>query len=344
VCYQLFISSNEFILESGQKLKNIHLGYHSFGQLNEAGNNVIWIFHALTANSNPYDWWKDLVQNSLNFNTSTHFLICVNIPGSCYGSIGPLSINANTDEPFYHDFPLFTNRDIVKAFQLLKNHLRISKIQFGIGGSLGGQQLIEWAIEEPDLFETIIPLATNAKHSPWGIAFNSSQRWAIENDPSWKLSTPAAGSEGLKLARSIALLSYRSSEIYNQNQLNNYTEIKEAQKFEHKAITYQKYQGEKLAKRFNAFSYYFLTKSMDLHDVGRGRGGLLAALSSITSKVLIISISSDLLFPVADQLYLQQHIPSAKHYIIESNYGHDGFLIETKKIDEIITQNSLLSA
>ena len=341
--YQIFESKAEFKLESGEKLKNIHLAYHSFGALNESRSNVVWIFHALTANSNPFNWWNDLIQKSQNFNLATHFIICVNIPGSCYGSIGPLSINPFTDAHFYHDFPLFTNRDVIKAFQLLKNHLGITCIQIGIGGSLGGQQLIEWAIEELDLFETIIPLATNAKHSPWGIAYNTSQRWAIENDPTWKLSIHNAGIEGLKLARSIALLSYRSSEIYNQSQLHNFDDINEAQKFEHKAITYQKYQGEKLAKRFNAYSYYLMSKSMDLHDVGRGRGGLTKALASIKSKALIISLSSDLLFPVAEQIYLEQHMPNAKHFIIESNYGHDGFLVETKKIDEIITQYHLSS-
>jgi homoserine O-acetyltransferase/O-succinyltransferase len=343
VSYQIFESKAEFKLENGEKLKNIHLAYHSFGELNESRSNVVWIFHALTANSNPFDWWNDLVQNNQNFNLATHFVICVNIPGSCYGSIGPLSINPFTDEPFYHNFPLFTNRDVVKAFQLLKNYLGITCIQFGIGGSLGGQQLIEWAIEEQDLFKTIIPLATNAKHSPWGIAYNASQRWAIENDPTWNLSNHNAGTEGLKLARSIALLSYRTSEIYNQKQLHNFDDINEAQKFEHKAISYQKYQGEKLAKRFNAYSYYFLSKSMDLHDVGRGRGGLTKALASIKSKALIISVSSDLLFPVSEQIILAQYMSNAEHFIIESNYGHDGFLVETKKINEIITQY-LLSA
>ena len=208
----------------------------------------------------------------------------------------------------------------------------------GIGGSLGGQQLIEWAITEPDLFKTIIPLATNAKHSPWGIAFNASQRWAIENDSSWSLNINNAGMEGLKLARSIALLSYRSAEIYNQNQLDEIDDVETAQKFEHKAISYQKYQGQKLANRFNAYSYYLLSKMMDLHDVGRDRGGLKNALAKIKAKTLVISISSDLLFPVAEQAFLNQYIQQAQHFIIETNYGHDGFLVETTKIEELISK------
>ena len=155
--YQLFTSVAEFELESGEKLEGIHLGYHSFGKLNAKRNNVVWIFHALTANSNPFDWWNNLIEGSSKFNVATKYIICVNIPGSCYGSIGPLSINPLTHQPFYHEFPLFTNRDVVKAFRLLKDHLVINSIQIGIGGSLGGQQLLEWAIIEPNLFETIIP-------------------------------------------------------------------------------------------------------------------------------------------------------------------------------------------
>ena len=127
--HQIFSSDVEFELESGERLNGIHLGYHSFGELNAERNNVIWIFHALTANSNPFDWWSDLIASSPKFNVETQFIICVNIPGSCYGSIGPLSINPSTDEPFYHQFPLFTNRDVIKAFQLLKVHLEINSIE-----------------------------------------------------------------------------------------------------------------------------------------------------------------------------------------------------------------------
>ncbi len=334
--YQLFTSAAEFELESGEKLEGIHLGYHSFGKLNVERNNVVWIFHALTANSNPFDWWNNLIEGSSKFNVATKYIICVNIPGSCYGSIGPLSINPLTDQPFYHEFPLFTNRDVVKAFRLLKEHLKINSIQIGIGGSLGGQQLLEWAIIEPNLFETIIPLATNAKHSPWGIAYNTSQRWAIENDSSWKTNTTDAGREGLKLARSIALLSYRSAEIYNLNQLDDVDNIEDALKFEHKAISYQKYQGQKLANRFNAYSYYLLSKMMDLHDVGRGREGVKNALAIIKANALVISLSSDLLFPLEDQIFLHQNIKQSQHFIIETNYGHDGFLVETEKIAALI--------
>ena len=181
-----FNYNRQFKLESGASLPGLHLAYTTHGQLNHEKDNVIWIFHALTANSDPAEWWPGLVGKDRFFNPDHHFIICVNMPGSCYGSIGPLDTDPETKEPYYHNFPFFTTRDMIRSYQLLKEYLGIRKIKIGIGGSMGGQQLLEWAIEEPQLFENIFPIATNAFHSPWGIAFNSSQRLAIETDSTWK--------------------------------------------------------------------------------------------------------------------------------------------------------------
>jgi homoserine O-acetyltransferase len=222
----------------------------------------------------------------------------------------------------------------------LKNHLGIHKIHIGIGGSMGGQQLLEWAIEAPEVFEYIIPIATNAKHSPWGVAFNSSQRWCIENDATWKNNTPGAGLQGMKAARSIALLSYRNYTTYAhvQQGFAPDTEANTLDKKKFRAETYQYYQGEKLAKRFNAFSYYFLSKSMDFHDVSRDRGSLENALQRIEAKTMVISISSDLLFPPSEQQFLAENIKNAEMKMIESFYGHDGFLLEFNEIGKYIRQ------
>ena len=154
-----------FSTESGEYLKQVHLAYTTYGALNGRGDNVIWIFHALTANSRPHEWWEGLVGRDRLFDPAQYFIVCVNVPGSCYGSIGPLDYDESKGEPFYYSFPLFTTRDIIRAFQPLRKYLGIEKIKIGIGGSLGGQQLLEWAIEEPELFEIIIPIATNALHS-----------------------------------------------------------------------------------------------------------------------------------------------------------------------------------
>ena len=167
-----------------------------------------------------------------------------------------------------------TIRDVVHSFDLLRKDLGIDRIKTCIGGSLGGQQALEWAIIQPDLIENLILIATNAVHSPWGIAFNESQRMSIEVDPTWKESQPRAGIEGMKAARATALISYRNYETYQITQARQENSTGESLR----AISYQRYQGEKLAGRFNAYSYYILSKMMDSQDVGRNRGGVIKAL------------------------------------------------------------------
>ncbi len=187
---KIFKHNNTFELESGTKIPGFHLGYTTYGNLNAAKDNVVWIFHALTANSKAEEWWPGLVGGGKLFDPKDYFIICVNMPGSCYGSLGPLDNDPGTGNPYYHDFPFFTPRDMIRSYQFLKDDLGIKKIKIGIGGSMGGQQCLEWAIEEPELFEYIFPLATNAFHSAWGIAFNASQRMSIEATESWREKQP----------------------------------------------------------------------------------------------------------------------------------------------------------
>ena len=330
--FSTFKYRHPFKLASGETLLGFHLGYTIRGKLNAGKSNVVWVFHALTANSDPAEWWTGLVGQGKLFDPASQFIICVNMPGSCYGSIQPLDIHPDTGEPYFHDFPFFTTRDMIRAYQQLKNYLGIESIHVGIGGSMGGQQLLEWAIEEPSLFKYIIPIATNAVHSPWAIAFNASQRYSIETDFTWRQKNKTAGMEGMKVARSMALLSYRNYDTYKQYQLEEDTEKITGFKSE----SYQRYQGNKLADRFNAFSYYFLSKSMDAHNVGRQRGSVKKALKMIKAKTLVIGISSDLLFPVSEQKFLADHISGASMVSIDSVYGHDGFLLEFEQIQRAI--------
>jgi homoserine O-acetyltransferase len=336
---ETFYYKEPFALESGFVLSQFHLAYTTWGRQNEAGNNVVWVFHALTANSDAEDWWNGLIGTGKFFDPADYFIVCVNMPGSCYGSISPLSIDPTTGDPWYHRFPVFTTRDMIRAYQKLRVHLGIKEIYAGIGGSMGGQQLLEWAIEEPELFRHIFPIATNAKHSPWGIAFNATQRFCIEQDPTWRNNTSEAGLQGMKTARAIALLSYRNYTAYTATQQGWHSpeNISEHKPPLSRAETYQRYQGEKLARRFDAFSYYFLSQSMDLHDVGRGRGGIENALKKIRAKALVVSISSDILFPSIEQETLAASIPSAGFTIIDSSYGHDGFLLEFEKLTVLLT-------
>lgn len=333
----IFNYTKPFILEPGETLPGFHLAYTTHGTLNAAKDNVVWIFHALTANSNPVEWWPGLVGPGKFFDPEKYFIICVNKPGSPYGSISPLSKDPQINEPYYSRFPVFTIRDMVKTYQLLKLSLGISKIYVGLGGSTGGMQLLEWAIEEPDLFEHIVPIATNAVLSPWGIAFNASQRMAIEADSTWKDPHPDAGQNGLAAARSIALLSYRHYTGYAITQRRDKAFVPLSEEVLYAADNYQRYQGLKLVNRFNVISYYRLTQSMDSHDVGRGRADVPAALQRIKARTLVIGISSDVLYPISEQEYLQQHIPGAELLRIHSDYGHDGFLLEYEKIETALS-------
>jgi homoserine O-acetyltransferase len=330
---EIYKYDKPFELESGKQLPELQIGFHTYGKLNKNADNVVWVCHALTANSDVLDWWKGLFGDDDYFNPDEYFIVCANIIGSPYGTSNPLSVNPVTGHPYYLSFPQFTVRDMVKAHQILAKHLGIGNIGILIGGSLGGQQAVEWAITDADRIKSLILIASNAKHSPWGIAFNESQRLAISADSTFYSNSPSGGQKGLKAARSIALLSYRNYKTYAVTQQEEEDHITG----DYKAATYQNYQGQKLVNRYNAYSYWYLSKSMDSHNVGRNRHGVEKALSLIKARTLVIGIKSDVLFPVEEQQYLFRHIPKSAFAELDSFYGHDGFLIETEVLTEIIT-------
>lgn len=330
----IFHFGDNFELESGENLPGFQLKYTTLGQLNTDRSNVIWICHALTGSSDFTDWWKGLFTENSPFNPKDYFIICANTLGGCYGSTGPLSINSKTGKPYYHTFPFITNRDIVCGFDLLRQHLNISKIHTLLGGSLGGQQVLEWAIKQPEVFERIIPIATNAFHSPWGIAINEAQRMAIESDSTWKSDDTRAGIEGMKAARAIGMISFRTYDTFLQTQ----SEKTLVNIDDFRASSYQRYQGQKLSNRFNAFSYWVLTKVMDSHQVGRNRESIENALKKIKAKTLVIGIDTDLLFPIREQEYLAKQIEGASLETITSLHGHDGFLVEFDQFKNIVQE------
>ncbi len=268
----------------------------------------------------------------ITFDPDRYFIVCANNLGSCYGTTGPLSLHPDRGAPYFHDFPAITIRDMVQVQDALRRRLGIRKIHLLIGGSQGGQQALEWAVQEPGLAENLALIATNAVHSPWGVAFNESQRLAIATDPSWREYSVSAGLQGLKTARSIALLSYRHYHTYGHSQLPK----SDDQLDHYPASSYQRYQGEKLARRFNAFSYWALSKAMDTHHIGRKRGKIETVLGGIQARTIAVSISSDMLFPPAEQQLLARHIPRAVYASIDSHYGHDGFLTETAALSKIL--------
>ncbi len=329
----LFKFEAPFHLENGEWLPELELAYTTYGELNADKSNVVWVCHAFTGNANPSDWWSGLIGEKRLFNPKDYFVICVNVLGSHYGSTNALSTNPLTGQQYFHDFPFVSIRDVVNSLILLRKYLEIDKIAYLLGGSLGGQQVLEWSVLEPEVIQKQILFSTNAIHSPWGIAFNESQRMAISNDPTWESSTPEAGMEGMKVARAIALLSYRNYETYNRTQSRDAGQVDFF-----RANTYQNYQGEKLLKRFNAYSYWTLSKMFDSHDVGRGRGGVQKALEYVLAKTLVIGITSDILFPPVEQEKIAQFIPKAKYVEIYSTYGHDGFLIEFEAMTNAIVE------
>lgn len=320
-----------FPLESGEVLPQITIAYLTYGQLSPDGSNVVWVFHALTANAAVEEWWTDLFGPGRLLDPERYFIVCANMLGSCYGSTNARSIDPRTGKAYGKTFPTVSVRDMVRAHQLLQTHLGIDQIQLGLGGSMGGQQLLEWAVMDEQLFRHICVMASNAKHSPWGIAFNEAQRMAIACDPSLYEDRPDAGAAGLAAARAVAMLSYRNYRTYQLTQ----EEDSDDKQGGFKASSYQRYQGQKLAKRFDVLSYLSLSKAMDGHNLGRGRGGVEKALRRIRAKALIIGIQSDLLFPVEEQAFLATHIPKAQLELIDSTYGHDGFLIEHKEISRL---------
>lgn len=332
---QLFVSSQPFTLEQGEVLPGIEICYHTYGRRNSDSSNVVWICHALTANSNVMEWWPGMVGPGSPIDTDKYFVVCANILGSCYGSSGPLSADAATGMPYYSSFPQVSIRDMVKAHILLRKHLGIQKIHLLTGGSMGGYQCLEWALIENDCIENLFLLATSPCESAWGIAVHTAQRLALSADPTWHHHHADAGKNGLIAARAIGMLTYRNYGIMVQTQTD--TDLQKTDGF--KAESYIKYQGQKLANRFNAYSYWLLSKAMDSHQLARDRSKSNAQLlGSITQKTLLISISSDILCPPAEQQYMAAQMPHATLVQIDSAYGHDGFLVEVQKISAALSR------
>ena len=321
-------------MESGATLPELEIAYDTFGELNEAKDNVIWVCHALTANSDVADWWPHTVEQGKFLDPERYFVVCANFLGSHYGTTSPLTANPATGKKWYYDFPRITVRDMVACHQLLAKELGIERVKLLIGSSIGGFQCMEWAIMEPEFMENLALIATTTYSEPWAAAFNESQRMAIRLDPSWGEERDDAGLDGMAVARSIALISYRGGAAYNatQQELSNPLEAS----FDRRAHSYQQYQGEKLRRRFNALSYYRLSEAVDSHNIARGRGTIAEALSRIKARTLVVAISSDILFPVEAHTPLREHIADVEYHLIESEFGHDGFLVEHEKLNSII--------
>lgn len=328
-----FFSQEPFHLESGDVLPSLTVAYHTFGTLSPERDNAVWVMHALTANSDVADWWPHTVEKGKFLDPEKYFVVCANVIGSCYGSSGPIRSFFPNEEPLYENFPNLTVRDMVNAHKLLMRHLGIRQINIMIGSSLGGFQALEWLVDEPDVARRAVLCATDYQCRPWLAAINKAMYMAIEADPTFGQPSKEAARKGLEAARAIALLSYRSYSAYDMTQAD---EPQRDDPFKRRVHSYQAYQGKKLADRFDVYSYLRMCRSSDTHDVSRGRGSYADALGRVKAKCLVVAISSDILFPPSYHQELASMLPDARLEIIESEFAHDGFLIEHEKLDNLI--------
>jgi homoserine O-acetyltransferase len=333
-----FAREQPFRLEAGGELQPVTLQYATYGRLNASQDNAILVCHALSGSARVADWWPEMFAPGGAFDTSRFCIIGSNVIGSCYGSTGPRSTNPRTGTPYACDFPLVTIADMVRAQVHLLDHLSVRQLRMVIGGSIGGMQALQWAIDFPDRLETCVSIGATPL-SAMGLALDHLQRQAIQNDPTWRNGRypleeqPAAG---LALARAIAMCSYKSAELFTERFGRRPNRIGEdpyhsiAGRFD--IAGYLDHQGEKLVARFDANTYIVLSKAMDVFDPSRGYGSEGEAFARIRAKVLLVGITSDWLFPPADVRVLAQRMSAAgvrcRYAELKSSHGHDGFLAD----------------
>lgn len=347
-------------LESGQVLHEAQLRYQTFGELNEARDNVIVVCHALTGNASLDAWWGDMLGPGKAFDTDRYFVVCSNILGSCYGSTSPMSVNPQTGKTYGKDFPDISVKDTVKLqLNMLVNALKVSSIKAVIGGSFGGMQAMEFAVqagssytspyaedcfftkEQTPLVRSVIPIACGAAHTAWQIAISETQRQAIYADPNWA-TNPVQATAGLAVARQIGMVSYRTPKGYCQKfgrEKQNESSPGYGSSAQWKVKSYLEYQGEKFLGRFDPITYVKMTEQMDSHDVSRGRGPSVEdVLENVEIPALVLGIDSDVLYPLQEQQELAHLLPNAQLHVVHSDDGHDGFLLEQEQVAAHIIQ------
>jgi len=333
-------------LESGRTIHAVRLHYTLYGKLNEAKDNAILICHALTGSARVADWWTDLIGEGKAFDTEKFCVIGINAIGSCYGSSGPTTPNPLTGKPYRKDFPLVTIGDIVETQAKLIDHLGIEKLHTVAGGSIGGQQVLEWALRFPHKVERCIAIGATELNA-LGLALNHLQRQAIQFDANFQNGNyrhDKPPRQGLALARAIATCSYKSPELFNErhgrfpnrNGEDPFSTIEE--RFD--VAGYLDYQGESFINRFDANSYIRLSKAMDTFEIARKNELEEKSLERITAKLLLIGISSDWLFPDEDVKALAEKAQSVgvdvSYESFFSSQGHDAFLSEANRLEPSI--------
>jgi homoserine O-acetyltransferase len=352
-----FPHDRPFALDGGKVLSSVSIAYESWGTLNEDATNAILICHAWTGDShvsgaaeegNPTPgWWEGVVGPGKAIDTNKWFVVCSNVIGGCQGSTGPATAHPEDGQLYGSRFPVITVRDMVRAQVRLTDMLGIRKWHSVVGGSMGGMQVLEWAVTFPDRVKTIIPIATCAQATAQQIAWGAIGRRAIRLDPKWRngeyydAATGEGPWEGLAIARMLSQVTFRSDNVFNErfgralvDMDADYNGLGLWDRFEVEG--YLDHHGDRLIRRFDTNSYLIIGKAMDLHDIARGRGTLDTAMSRIKAPTLVLGISSDILYPTYQQKQIHSMLTEkgvdSTYVEIDSPHGHDAFLINFDQV------------
>jgi homoserine O-acetyltransferase len=325
-----------FALERGGALAELDVAYRTWGRLDRDGGNAIVICHALTGSADADRWWTGMFGAGRAFDPDRDFVVCSNLLGSCYGTTGPTAVDPSSGHPYLGQFPPITIRDMVRAQHALVRSLGVRRVRMVIGGSLGGMQALEWALLYPELCESLVFIASTARHSAWTIGLSEAQRQTIYADPRWRdgrydPADPPDG--GLAAARMAAMLSYRSFPSFEER----FGRRRQAEDL-FAVESYLRYQGQQLVSRFDAATYVTLTLAMDTHDVARGRGDLDEVLRSVRLPTLVVSIDSDVLYWPSEQREVARLVPGARLAVLDSPHGHDAFLIDVDRLSDLVAE------
>ncbi|HEX6425291.1 MAG TPA: homoserine O-acetyltransferase [Acidimicrobiales bacterium] len=347
-----------FALEGGGLLRDVTLAYETWGELAPDAGNAVLVCHALTGDSHAagrlgpghpsVGWWDGIVGPGKALDTDRYFVVCVNVLGGCQGTTGPASPHPDDGRPWGSRFPVVTVRDMVRTQAAVADHLGIRRWALAVGGSMGGMQVLEWGVMYPERVAALLPIATAAAASAQQIGWWSSGRRAISMDPRWRGgdyydAAPGDGPhDGLATARMVSMMTFRSDDVFSARFGREVVEPVEGyslwQRFQ--VERYLEYQGDKLVRRFDANSYLVLTKAMDLHDLGRGRGGLPAAFARLRAPLLSVGVNSDILYPSHQSREIVELAAAAgaaaSYEELDSPHGHDAFLIETDQLGGVI--------
>jgi homoserine O-acetyltransferase len=346
-------------LDNGTVMSGIVAAYETWGQLNADASNAILLCHAWTGDSHASGraedghlapgWWESAVGPGLAIDTNQWFVVCANVLGGCQGSTGPASAHPEDGQPYGSRFPVITIRDLVRVQARLADHLGVAVWHSVIGGSMGGMQVLEWAVTFPERVRSVVPIATCVQASAQQIAWGSIGRRAIINDPKWRGgdyydAAPGDGPhEGLSTARMVAQVTFRSDNVFTDRfgrEMTGGTSTSKSLDGKFEVERYLEYHGDKLVSRFDANSYMTIGKAMDLHDIARGRNTLDSAVARISSPVLTMGIWSDFLYPVYQQLQIRDMVAAngvrAEYVEVDSPHGHDAFLIELDQVGPAI--------